>query len=532
MMEHNIRKLPVGIQSFEQIREDHYLLVDKTEYIYRLVHNGKPYFLGRPRRFGKSLLLSTLKAYREGRKDLFKGLKIEELERDNEKAWEQYPVFYFDFNIDNFKEYSALEGVLDAHMVKWEKKYGIMPENGQSLAIRFKNVIEEAYEQEERKRRCVILVDEYDKPLLETVGNRELVEHNKAVFKGFFSNLKSEDEYIQFVFITGVTKFSKVSIFSDLNNLRDISMTSDFSGICGITEEEIKDNFMPEIEELADEQGISVDECLGMLKTHYDGYHFHQAGKGVYNPFSLLNAFADREFGDYWFESGTPTFLVERLKSMSFDARKFTDGTLYATGTMLKDYRDDNPDIVPLLYQTGYLTLGEYNRERNSFTLCFPNEEVKYGFLNSLLPAYVGNTGGGSGKDIITLTEYMESGDLESVKNVFIALFADITYTSADAVFEHYFQMVFYLVFTLLGKFVECERHTSLGRIDCTVKTKSFIYLFEFKSDSSAKEALKQINDKKYADPYASDKRKLYKIGVNFNSETRQLDGWEAEEGT
>ncbi len=524
-MKQTIRNLPIGIQSFEKIRINNYVYVDKTPYIYRLVHTNVPYFLSRPRRFGKSLLLSTLKAYWEGRKDLFKGLKIEELEKDNENAWEPYPVFYLDFNTGNYKEDMALEGILEEHLVNWEEQYGLKPGIEQSLPIRFKRIIRAAKNQ--TGRGCVILVDEYDKAMLESMENEALLEHNKAVFKGFFSNLKSEDESIQFTFITGVTKFSKVSIFSDLNNLRDISMTSDYAGICGITEDEMRDDFIYEIENMAAEQDISEKECFARIKEKYDGYHFHQKGKGVYNPYSLLNAFSDREFGDYWFETGTPTFLVERLRKTNFDARKFTDDTLYATKKMLKDYRDDNPDIIPLLYQTGYLTLKEYHRDDDSFTLAFPNEEVKYGFLESLTPAYVGNAGAGSGKDILTLKRYIESGDLDSIRNVFIALFAGITYTSSETVFEHYFQTVIYLTFTLLGEYVYCEQHTSLGRIDCTVETRQFIYLFEFKRDDSAEKALRQIEDMHYADTYAADKRTLYKIGVNFSSETRQLDGWE-----
>lgn len=521
------RKLPVGIQSFEKIKENHNLYVDKTEYIYRLVHTNVPYFLSRPRRFGKSLLLSCMKAYWEGKKELFEGLKISELERDNPDAWQPYPVFYMDFNKANFADEGALEAVIKVQLQEWEKIYGETSQEA-PLGARFGQLLKAAFDQ--TGRRCAVLVDEYDKPLLETVGNKNLIEHNKAVFKGFFSTLKSEDAHIQFIFITGVTKFSKVSIFSDLNQLRDISMSTDYSEICGITEQEMKDNFGPEIEQLAEEQELSVEECLGKLKKEYDGYHFHQKGKGVYNPYSLLNAFADREFDAYWFETGTPTFLVRHLREAHFDARKFNDDTLCATKQMLKDYRDDNPDIIPLLYQTGYLTLTGYNREDRTYNLGFPNNEVQYGFFNSLLPEYVGDTGAGSGKDILSLKRYMEAGNLENIRNLFKALFAGIPYPVKEDPFEHDFQSVFYITLTLLGQYVHCEQHTNTGRIGCTVETNKFIYLFEFKRDDSAENALKQINDMHYADPYAADKRKLYKIGVNFDSKTRQMAGWKVEE--
>lgn len=520
------RKLPVGIQSFEKIIENHNIYVDKTEYVYNLVHTNVPYFLSRPRRFGKSLLLSTMKAYWEGKKDLFKGLKIEELERDNPDAWQSYPIFYFDFNGKNYQSEQALETLLDESLSDWEALYGGANENG--LEERFKNLLRVASEQTGKK--CVVLVDEYDKPLLETMENKELAEHNKAVFKGFFSTLKSEDVYIRFIFITGVTKFSKISIFSDLNQLRDISMSMDYSEICGITEEEMRDVFMPEIEAMADEQGLTVEECLAKLKKEYDGYHFHQKGKGVYNPYSLLNALIDREFDAYWYETGTPTFLVDRLRSICFDARKFTDGTLYATKRMLKDYRDDNPDPIPLLYQTGYLTLTDYNTEKAVYTLGFPNEEVKYGFLDSLMPVYTGNAGAGSGRDILTLSKYVESGDLNNIHRVFEALFAGIPYPVNDDPFEHDFQSVFYITFTLLGQYVKCESHTSMGRIDCVIETKQYVYIFEFKRDESADEALKQIEDMHYADPYKADDKKLYKIGVSFDSKTRRMMDWKIKE--
>ncbi|MBR1684762.1 MAG: AAA family ATPase [Clostridia bacterium] len=523
------RKLPVGMQSFEQIVSEHYLLVDKTEYIYRLVHTGKPYFLSRPRRFGKSLLLSTLRAYWEGKKELFTGLKIETLEKNHSDAWQPYPVFYFDFNKKNYQSGSALEEILLSHLSEWERIYGDEYRD-KPIEERFQMLLRTAHEK--CGRRCVVLIDEYDKPLLETMASEELAEHNKAVYKGFFSNLKSEDAHIQFIFITGVTRFSGSSIFSDLNQLRDISMVKDYAQLCGITEEEMKNTFKPEIEALAQEQELTIQECLQKLKQTYDGYLFHEKGEGVYNPYSLLTALADKEFGAYWFATGTPSFLVKRLKEIRFDPRRFTDGTLYANKRMLTDYRKDHPDPVPLLYQTGYLTLAGFDKEKASYTLTFPNEEVKYGFLESLLPEYVEGVGAGSGKDILTLTEYMENGATEDIRNVFQALFAGIPYPTKDVPFEYNFQSVIYITMTLLNQYVHCEQHTSMGRIDGVVETKEYVYLFEFKRDDSAKAALKQIEDMHYADLYRADRRKLFKIGVNFDSETRLMNGWEVEEGS
>ena len=300
------RKLPIGIQDFASVRREGYLYVDKTEYIYRLAHNGKPYFLSRPRRFGKSLFLSTLRYYFEGKKELFQGLRIERLEKDNVDAWQEYPVFYIDFNKKNFKEDAALEDVLNEHLTHWEVLYGNEYQE-KSLDERFRYLIERAYQK--TGKEVVVLVDEYDKPLLEG-GNTEQIEHNKAVFKGFFSTLKSYDGYLKFVFMTGVTKFSKVSIFSDLNQLRDISLSAEYAHICGISEKELKEYFMLEIEAMASERGQGTEDCLNRLKKMYDGYHFHQKMDGVYNPCSLLNALQEKEFGMYWFSTGTPTFLI------------------------------------------------------------------------------------------------------------------------------------------------------------------------------------------------------------------------------
>ena len=520
------RLLPISVQSFEKLRDEKCVYVDKTEYIYRIVHDVAQYFLSRPRRFGKSLLLSTMRAYWKGQKELFSGLAIEKLEKNHPEAWVKHPVFYIDFNVDNYNEANTLEAVLDEHLREWEEEYGITNPQG-SYGIRFRKVIKTAHEK--TGLRCVILVDEYDKPLLDLIDAYELQQHAKSVLKGFFSALKNRDEDIQSIFITGVSKFHKVSIFSDLNQLRDISLNEEFSGICGITESELSSNFAPEIKAMAEKRQISEEECLRKLKQQYDGYRFHQDGAPVYNPFSVINALCDKEFGSYWFESGTPTFLVKQLRAMEFDARRFTDHTIYANASLLKDYSADNPDPIPLLYQTGYLTIADYDAEGCEYTLAFPNHEVKYGFLQNLMPEYVTDCGASSGLDIFTLRRYTNQGDVESIMRVLTALFARITYTRKEDPFEHYFQTVIYLVFTLLGQFAECEMHTFSGRIDCRVQTRKYIYLFEFKRDESAEKALQQIDDKSYTLPFVADSRKLYKIGVSFDSEKRLLSEWKVE---
>ena len=520
------RLLPISVQSFEKLRDEKCVYVDKTEYIYRIVHDVAQYFLSRPRRFGKSLLLSTMRAYWKGQKELFSGLAIEKLEKNHPEAWVKHPVFYIDFNVDNYNEANTLEAVLDEHLREWEEEYGITNPQG-SYGIRFRKVIKTAHEK--TGLRCVILVDEYDKPLLDRIDAYELQQHAKSVLKGFFSALKNRDEDIQSIFITGVSKFHKVSIFSDLNQLRDISLNEEFSGVCGITESELSSNFAPEIKAMAEKRQISVEECLRKLKQQYDGYRFHQDGVPVYNPFSVINALCDKEFGSYWFESGTPTFLVKQLRAMEFDARRFTDHTIYANASLLKDYSVDNPDPIPLLYQTGYLTIVDYDAEGCEYTLAFPNHEVKYGFLQNLMPEYVTDCGASSGLDVFTLRRYTNQGDVESIMRVLTALFARITYTKKEDPFEHYFQTVIYLVFTLLGQFAECEMHTFAGRIDCRVQTRKYIYLFEFKRDESAEKALQQIDDKSYTLPFVADSRKLYKIGVSFDSEKRLLSEWKVE---
>ena len=517
----SIRKLPVGIQDFEKLRRGNNVYVDKTLYIHKLMQSDAPYFLGRPRRFGKSLFLSTLKAYFLGKKELFEGLAIAALE----KEWAEYPVFYIDFNVESYIDLSSLYSALDTNLRRLEAQWGRVPEE-LTPAARFTGLIQRACEQTGRK--VVVLVDEYDKPLLSTMDNLEVHDEIRTVLKGFYGVLKSADAYLRFTLLTGVTKFSKVSIFSDLNQLQDISMWNQFSGICGISEKELVENFQPELQALAETTGKTYEETLAEMKKRYDGYHFAIESEDMYNPFSLLNTFASLFFGSYWYQTGTPTFLVKMLKDIHFDIRKINDNEVSATAEFLTDYRIDNKDPIPVLYQSGYLTIKGYNAQLNKFYLGFPNEEVKYGFLRNLLPAY-------APADSILLNSFyagdfiedLWAGNTEGFMIRMQAMFASIPYDLSDRTERHY-QLVFYLLFTLMGQFVQTEVKTSNGRADAVLKTADTIFVFEFKMDTNgtAEEALQQIDDKGYPIPYTADGRKIVKVGAEFSSEARRLSRW------
>lgn len=517
-----MRKLPIGIQDFERLIKEKYIYVDKTEYVYKLAKSGLPYFLSRPRRFGKSLFLSTLRAYFEGKKELFNGLKIIELEGDGPDAWQKYPVFYFDFNKKNFKTDTALEEIIEEHLKEWESIYGDEYKET-PLEERFRHLLVKAVEK--TGKNAVVLVDEYDKSLLES--DEERLEHNKAVFKGFFSTLKSYDRYLKFVFLTGVTNFSKVNIFSDLNQLNDISLDSDYNGICGITQSELTDVFSPEIEQLANKESIDREGCIEKLKMMYDGYHFSYDIEGVYNPFSLLSALSKKNFGMYWFSTGTPTFLIDKLKKSGFDAKKFTEDEFYEEEASLTDYRVESDNPVPLFYQTGYLTIKDFDKEFRSYALTYPNEEVKYGFLKSLAPYYLCAEKEANPLDVRSFVLDIRKGNMDSLKERFTALFARLPYPDDEKTVEQNFQNVIYIVFMLLGQYTFTEIHSAKGRADCIVETETYVYIFEFKRDKSAGEALQQIEDMGYAKPYAADRRTIIKLGVNFDSKERNISGWE-----
>ena len=523
----NQRKLPIGIQDFEYLRKNNYVYIDKTEFVFNLAHNGKPYFLSRPRRFGKSLFLSTLEAYFLGKKELFNGLKIEELEAQQPDSWTVYPVLKFDFNGQNYSLKNSLNDIIEVHIKKWEEEYGCHEEIN-SLSLRFAKVIETAYKK--TGKEVVVLVDEYDKSLLETMTiDSKMVEENRAIFKGLFGQLKRLDAYIKFVFFTGVTKFSKVSIFSDLNQLKDISLDWNYDAICGITQTELETNFQPEIQAMSERNNISKEECLLKLKRMYDGYHFCMNCPDIYNPFSLLNSFGEKRLGYYWFGTGTPTFLIQKLRAIDFDPKKFIE-TVKISEQEINDYRPENPDPIPLFYQSGYLTIKSWNEKQLSYRLGFPNDEVKYGFLTALAPSYLKVEDKPAPFNIDILDDAVEEGDTDGIRDWFRALFALLPYPTSgdlDSVTEQSFQNVIYISMIVLGKYCRTEVHSSKGRADCIVETQDFVYIFEFKRDGSAKDALLQIEEKEYSVPYAVDKRKIFKIGCNFSSIEKNIVEWE-----
>ena len=513
------RLYPIGIQSFEEIRKGGFLYIDKTSLIYQLTHTGKYYFLSRPRRFGKSLLISTLGAYFRGKRELFSGLAMEGLEKD----WLTYPVLHLDLNAQKYDTAESLASILNDALSDWEKRYGAQPSET-TLSLRFKGVVQRASEQ--TGRNVVILIDEYDKPLLQAIGNEPLLTDYRNTLKAFYGVLKSCDKYIRFALLTGVTKFSKVSIFSDLNNLEDISMRQIYSSICGITEEELVSNFMSDIERLSQTNGMSLEEVRLKLKEWYDGYHFTAQGVDVYNPFSLLNVMKSGEFGSYWFETGTPTILVEMLKRNHYDLHRLTEEQTTADVLGSIDSMEDNP--VPLLYQSGYLTIKGYDKRFGLYRLGFPNEEVEKGFISFLLPYYAKV---GKSESIFQISRFaheIESGDIDAFMQRLQSFFVDIPYELARDLELHY-QNVLFIVFKLLGFYTQVEYHTSKGRVDLVLQTEEAIYIMEFKLEGTAEDALRQIEEKQYALPFASDPRKLYKVGVNFSNALRGIEKWEVK---
>ena len=523
-------KYPIGIQSFSQIREEGFVYVDKTDLVYSLANEGKTYFLSRPRRFGKSLLVSTLEAYFLGKKDLFKGLKIDSLETE----WKTYPVFHLDFNGQNFMEPDTLKHALEEFVGGAEKIYG-KDEVALTLGSRFRAVLKRAYEK--TGERAVVLVDEYDKPLLDVMGTDmkmrrpdsadevSLEDYNRELLKGFYSVFKAADESLKFVFLTGVTKFSQVSVFSGFNQPDDISMTAKYDALCGITEQEMIETFAEPIAEMGRNYGCDFEQMVEMLRKQYDGYHFSQKMIGVYNPFSLLNAFSKLTIQDYWFRTGTPTYLVHLLNNSRENLDELV-GKYYPTSQFI-DYKADKEMPLPMIYQSGYLTIKDYKMRTNTFLLDFPNDEVKRGFTAVLANNYLKPKE--DADSVITYcVDDLYDGNIETFITRLTSFFAGIPYSmhqKKDK--EQFFHYTFYLLLRLLSTYVTyTEKLQSQGRVDCIVETDKFVYIFEFKLDGTAEEALKQIEDKGYATEYASDSRKLFKVGVNFSSETGTISDW------
>ena len=523
-------KYPIGVQDFEGLIKDGYVYVDKTDLVYRLVNDGKIYFLSRPRRFGKSLLVSTLKHYFLGHRELFKGLAIDGLETE----WNEYPVFHLSFGGVNFSNSSAIDESLSMFIENAEKEYGI-EERFKDYGIRFAAVLKAAHEK--TGRRCVVLIDEYDKPLLDVMdtelrvtdsdGNSlRLEEYNRNVLKGFYSVFKDADPDLKFVLLTGVTKFSQVSVFSGFNQPKDISMDSRYEALCGITLDEMLEVFHEPITQLAEENGVGYEEMVEMLKKRYDGYHFSKKMTGVFNPFSLLNCFDKLEMRNYWFATGTPTYLMRLLSHSDKNINELV-GKYYEESQFI-DYKADVERPLPMIYQSGYLTVKEYDIDTRYYLLDFPNEEVRSGFIDMLASSYF-SSGEMVSSWIFNVNRDLRGGKIEDFMRKMTSLLSSVTYRfqrKQDSFeCERYFQYTFYLIMQMIGHYnTMVEKETSEGRIDCVVECPEYVYVMEFKMDGSAQSALEQIRERGYTKPYLADKRKVFSIGVNFSSEKGTIE--------
>ncbi len=514
------KELPIGVQTFEKIIKGNYMYIDKTALVYKMTREYSYVFLSRPRRFGKSLLTSTLEAYFQGRKELFEGLKIMELEQE----WTKYPVFHLDLNVNKYETPESLVEILEKFLVSLEKKYGT-DATEKSLALRFYGLIQRAAEKEGLP--VVILVDEYDKPMLNAIGNPQLQEAFRSELKAFYAVMKSQDRYIKWAFLTGVTKFGKISVFSDLNHLFDISMSEDFGALCGFTEQEIRDCLGEEVKALAQKNSITIYEAYDRLRDNYDGYHFNRfQAKGIYNPFSLLYTLKNLTFGDYWFETGTPTYLVTLLQNYNYRIDELTQEQV--TEDVLNSIDPSSQNPIPVIYQSGYLTISGYDEEFELYSLGFPNREVERGFTRFLIPYYTPMTENHGPATIAQLVLDIRNGNVEAFMQRLQAIFADTDYRIVGKR-ELYFQNAVAVIFKMLGFNIQTERPANGGRMDMILQTASYIYIIEFKIDKSADEALQQIKEKGYNLPFTTDARPKLLIGVNFSSETRGISEWKIE---
>ena len=509
---------PIGIQNFEKLREGGFVYIDKTDRIYSLAANGGYYFLSRPRRFGKSLLVSTLEAYFQGKRELFKGLDIENMEKD----WTIYPVLHLDLSGKAYSSLEDLDITLDQHLSKWETEYGLQTRYSKADA-RFKDIINAAYET--TGHQTVILIDEYDKPIIDNLDNPELQEYYRKTLQGFYGVMKSMDRCIRFGFLTGVTKIGKLSVFSGLNNLRDISMLPQYADICGISGNDLHKYFGESIRELAEANGLTEEQCYAKLAEMYDGYHFCENSDGMYNPFSLLNTFAGKVFREYWFETGTPTFLVSLLKQTGYDITRLAENDVEIDSDMISGVNDYINDPIPVLYQSGYLTIKGFDRMFGIYNLGFPNMEVKKAFMKMLLSCFAPVPEKEGNVLISKLYKALVAGKPEEMMRILEGMFARANYQiQGDA--EKDFQYAMYIIFELLGEYVQTEKQTSNGRIDIFLQIKDFVYIMELKVDASADDALKQIEEKGYDRPFADDPRQIFRIGVCFSSGNRRIEEW------
>ena len=517
-----LKLYPIGIQTFSEIRKEDKLYIDKTEYIYRMAHtNGKYFFLGRPRRFGKSLLVSTMQSYFEGKKELFQGLAMEKLE----KEWTEYPVLHFDMSLGKHMEKEQLEDFLGYRLQEEEKKWGIStPSKGANN--RLIDLINTAYEK--NGRQVVVLIDEYDAPLLDVAHETEQLDVLRNVMRNFYSPLKGCERMLRFVFLTGITKFSQLSIFSELNNITNISMDDEFAGICGITKEELLENMSEDIDMLANALGYSREMTIDKLKEHYDGYHFSKNSPDVFNPYSLLNCFAKRELGAYWFTSGTPTYLINMMRK--YDTLPATIAPLEALESAFDAPTETMVTITPLLYQSGYITIKDYDRETTLYTLDFPNKEIKVGLFQSLLPNYIeGMYAQNGGVTIARMSALIRKKQMDEALQLLQTFLGTVPYCNVTNYEGHYQQMLF-IIFSLLTNFlVDVEVHTSKGRVDIVMLTQTNLYIIELKLNKDAQTAMRQINLNNYAQRFALCGKPITKVGINFDSTQGNITDWMIE---
>ena len=517
-MEDLQRLYPIGIQTFSKIREGNYLYIDKTEYVYRMTHSASSYmFLSRPRRFGKSLLTSTLHSYFSGRKELFHGLAMEKLE----KEWTEYPVLHFDMSTAKHADSEQLLQELNLKLYGYEQIYGRLEEEVNPNQ-RLMGLIKRAYEQTGKK--VVVLIDEYDAPLLDVVHERENLDVLRNIMRNFYSPLKACDPYLRYVFLTGITKFSQLSIFSELNNIKNISMDEPYAVICGISEDEIRLQMKDDLEGLAKKLEITPEEALMKLKENYDGYHFTSPSPDIYNPFSLLNASADGKLGSYWFGSGTPTYLINMLEKFGVEPSEIGNNRV-----SVEDF--DAPtermtSIIPLLYQSGYITIKNYDEELDLYTLNIPNKEVRIGLMKSLLPHYVGSKAPETTTMVAYLSRDIRNGDMDTALRRLQTFLSTIPQCD-NTKYEGHYQQVFYIIFSLLGYYVDVEVRTPRGRVDIVLRTKTTLYVMELKLDKSAGEAMEQIDLKNYPERFALCGLPVVKVAVSFDSERCTIGGWE-----
>ncbi|RGW43818.1 AAA family ATPase [Segatella copri] len=514
-----LKLYPVGIQTFERIRKENKLYIDKTEYIYRMTHSGGCYFfLSRPRRFGKSLLVSTFESYFSGKKELFEGLAIEKLEQE----WMEYPVLHFDMSGGKHMEKEQLEDYLSNRLEAEERKWGIT-HTKRGANDRLTELITTAYEIS--GKQVVVLIDEYDAPMLDVAHDKETLDVLRNVMRNFFSPLKMCEPMLRFVFLTGITKFSQVSIFSELNNIKNVSLDDEYAGVCGITKEELLTQMSEDIDMLAEAQGMTREETIAKLKENYDGYHFSPASPDVFNPYSLLNCFDDKNFGAYWFSSGTPTYLINMLRKFKVLPAKI--GRSLARSSAFDAPTENLKTITPLLYQSGYITIKGYDKMSQLFTLDLPNKEIKVGLFESLLPYYLEGMYAEEGDVAIAqMSVLIRQGDMDGALRLFQEFLGTVPYCN-NTNYEGHYQQVLFIIFTLLTHFVvDVEVHTPNGRVDVVMETEDTLYLIELKLNKSAQSAMQQINLKQYGQRFARCGKPIVKVGVNFDAKKGNIEDW------